>query len=95
MVGLNQAEGRYRVLLIGIGDNTEEENGSFCRNLSESYSVPFSFLRKIVDTSPVILNKMFLSRKRMPLRGHSGPSGQGSWLKREEIFLPFLSNFRN
>ena len=57
MVWLNQEEGRYRVLLIGIGDNTEEEKGSFCRNLSKNYSIPFPFLRKIVDGSPVILKK--------------------------------------
>lgn len=57
MVRLNQEEGRYRVLLIGIGDNTEEEKGSFCRNLSKSYSIPFPFLRKIVDGSPIILKK--------------------------------------
>jgi hypothetical protein len=57
MVRLNQEKGRYRVLLIGIGDNTEEEKGSFCRNLSKNYSIPFPFLRKIVDGSPIILKK--------------------------------------
>src|SRR5574341_1074949 len=57
MVRSNQQEGRYRVLLIGIGDNTEEEKGSFCRNLSNSYSIPIPILKKVVDSSPIILKK--------------------------------------
>jgi len=77
MVGLNQAEGRYRVLLIGIGDNTEEEKGSFCRNLSESYSVPFSFLRKIVDTSPVILKKCLFQESGCPCEDTQVLRGKG------------------
>jgi hypothetical protein len=63
MVRLNQEEGRYRVLLIGIGDNTEVEKGSFCSNLSKNYSIPFSFLRKIVDGCPIILKKNISFKK--------------------------------
>ncbi|HXX33924.1 MAG TPA: hypothetical protein VEM15_05545 [Thermodesulfobacteriota bacterium] len=57
MIRLNQEEGRYRVLLIGIGDNSEEQRSSFCSNVSKNYSIPVPFLRKIVDGSPVILKK--------------------------------------
>jgi hypothetical protein len=57
MVRVNEQEGRYRVLLIGIGGNTEEEKGSFCRNLSKNYSIPFPVLKKVVDSSPIILKK--------------------------------------
>jgi hypothetical protein len=60
---LSQEEGRYRVLLIGIGDNTEEEKGSFCRNLSKNHSIPFPLLRKIVDGSPIILKKNISFKK--------------------------------
>ena len=63
MVRLNQGEGRYRVLLIGIGDNTEEEKGSFCLNLSKSYRIPVPLLRKIVDGSPIILRKNISFKK--------------------------------
>jgi hypothetical protein len=63
MARLNQQEGRYRVLLIGIGDNTEEEKGSFCRNLSKNYSIPFPTLKKVVDSSPIILKKNISHRK--------------------------------
>ncbi len=57
MVRLDQKEGRYRVLLIGIGENTEEEKGSFCRNLSKNYNIPSPLLKKIVDSSPIIIKK--------------------------------------
>ena len=63
MVRLNQEEGRYRVLLIGVGGNTEEEKSSFCRNLSKNYGIPFPLVRKIVDGSPIILKKNLSIRK--------------------------------
>jgi len=63
MVRLNQEEGRYRVLLIGVGGNTEEEKSSFCRNLSKNYGIPYPLVRKIVDGSPIILKKNIPIRK--------------------------------
>jgi hypothetical protein len=63
MVRLNQEEGRYRVLLIGIGDNTEEEKDSFSHNLSKNYSIPFLLLKKIVDRCPIILKKNLSLKK--------------------------------
>ncbi len=57
MVRLNPEEGRYRVLLLGIGNNTEEEKSSFCHNISKHYSIPSPLLEKIVDRCPVILKK--------------------------------------
>ena len=63
MVRLNQEEGRYRVLLIGIGDSTEEEKDSFCHHISKSYSIPFPLLKKIVDRCPIILKKNLSLKK--------------------------------
>jgi hypothetical protein len=57
MERINQEEGRYRVLLIGIGDNTEEKKESFCINISEKYSISLLLLKKIVDRCPIILKK--------------------------------------
>jgi hypothetical protein len=57
MVRLNREEGRYRVLLLGIGNNTEEEKSSFCQSISKHYSIPSPLLEKIVDRCPVILKK--------------------------------------
>jgi hypothetical protein len=53
----NQEEGRYRVLLISIGDNTEEKKEFFCKNISENFGIELSLLRKIVDRCPIILKK--------------------------------------
>lgn len=57
MTSSGQPQGRYRVLLIGIGNNTEAEKDSFCYTISNSYSVPFPQLRRIVERCPVILKK--------------------------------------
>jgi len=62
MVRLDQQEGRYRVLLIGVGSNTESEKDSWCHNISEKYGVPFLQLKKIVNRCPIIL------KKNLPLR---------------------------
>ena len=63
MARLDQQEGRYRVLLIGVGNNSEEEKDSFCQNISKGYQVPFPQLRKIVDRCPVILKKNLSLKK--------------------------------
>jgi len=62
-MGLNQEEGRYRVLLISIGDNTEEEKEAFCHRVSQTYSISFSLLKKIVDRCPIILKKNLSLKK--------------------------------
>jgi ribosomal protein L7/L12 len=58
----NQEEGKFRVLLIGIGDHTEQKRESFCKKISENYSISFPLLKKIVDRCPIVL-KRNLSRK--------------------------------
>jgi hypothetical protein len=63
MVASDQQEGRFRVLLIGVGNNTEEEKDSFCQNISKGYRIPFADARKIVDRCPVILKKNLSLRK--------------------------------
>ena len=63
MVELDQHEGRFRVLLIGVGNNSEEEKDSFCQNISKGYRIPFADARKIVDRCPVILKKNLSLRK--------------------------------
>ena len=63
MTRLNQEEGRYRVLLIGIGDNTEEEKESFSRHVSKTYGIPFPLLKKIADRCPIILKKNLSLKK--------------------------------
>jgi len=63
MARLDQQEGRYRVLLIGVGDNTEAKKDSFCHSISKNYNIPFPQLKKIVDRCPVILKTNLSLRK--------------------------------
>ncbi|MCJ7829502.1 ribosomal protein L7/L12, partial [Patescibacteria group bacterium] len=60
---MNQEEGNYRVVLIGIEDDTEEKRESFCKKISENYSISFPLLKKIIDHCPTILKKN-LSRNK-------------------------------
>jgi hypothetical protein len=63
MHNMDHEEGRYRVLLIGIGDDTEKKRESFCKNISESYGISFPLLKKIVDHCPTVLKKNLSLRK--------------------------------
>ena len=56
-------EGRYRILLIGIGGNSKEEKDSFCHNLSKKYNIPILLLKKFVDRCPIILKKNLSLKK--------------------------------
>jgi hypothetical protein len=63
MASSGQPQGRYRVLLVGIGNNTEAEKESFCTTISKSYNVPLPQLRKIVERCPVVLKKDLTLKK--------------------------------
>jgi hypothetical protein len=67
MERINDGEGRYRVLLLGVGDNTEEERNSFCRKISEIYGIPFPLLEKITQRCPTILKKNLTLDKAVTL----------------------------
>ncbi len=60
---INHEEGRYRVLLIGIGDNTEGKKESFCKKISEVYGISLPLLTKVVDRCPPVLKKNLSLRK--------------------------------
>jgi hypothetical protein len=60
---MNQKSGVFRVLLIGIGDNSEENRDLFCKNLSENYGISCALLKKIVDRCPIILKKNLSQKK--------------------------------
>jgi hypothetical protein len=54
---MNVQKERYRVLLIGVGDNTERARELFCKNISENYGISLSLLKEIVDRCPIVLKK--------------------------------------
>ena len=57
MQGMNQEEGNYQVVLIGIEGTTEENKESFCKKISENYGISLPLLKKIVDNCPIVLKK--------------------------------------
>jgi hypothetical protein len=89
MVGRDQEEGRYRVLLISVGNNTEEEKDSFCHSISKNYNVPVLQLRKIVGRCPVILKKN-LSLREAELLAKTFRSFGASVSIEEKRYLPVI-----
>jgi hypothetical protein len=67
MERLDDAEGRYRVLLLGIGDNTEAKREFFCKKISEIYGISLPLLRKIVGQYPSVLKKNLTLNKAITL----------------------------
>jgi hypothetical protein len=67
MERIDDGERRYRVLLLGIGDNTEEKRDSFCKKISESYGIPFPLLKKITERCPTVLKKNLTLDKAITL----------------------------
>ena len=64
---MNLEKGRYRVLLVGIGDNTEAGKESFCYDVCENFSISFPILKKIVDRCPIVLKKNLSLEKAVAL----------------------------
>ncbi len=60
---LNTKAGNFRVLLIGIGDNTEAEKESFCNKFSNQYGISEQKIRNIIDRCPVVLKKNLTFKK--------------------------------
>jgi hypothetical protein len=67
MERIDDGERRYRVLLLGIGDNTEEKRDSFCKKISEIYGIPFPLLKKITERCPTVLKKNLTLDKAITL----------------------------
>ncbi|MGQ9646657.1 MAG: hypothetical protein ACUVWO_08985 [Thermodesulfobacteriota bacterium] len=61
------AEGRYRVLLLGIEDNTEEKKNSFCKRIFEIYGISLPLLRRITENCPTVLKKNLTVDKALTL----------------------------
>lgn len=67
MERMNQEEGRYRVILIGIENSSEEKKESFLDNFSKHSGLSLSRLRKIVDRCPIVLKKNLTLKKAKAL----------------------------
>jgi hypothetical protein len=94
MVRSDEQEGRYRVLLVGVGNNTEAEKDFFCHNVSKNYNVPFPQLRKIVDRCPVILKKNLTLRKAESLANTLKSFGASVSVQERRQFPPISLEFQ-
>ena len=94
MARLNQEEGRYRVLLVGIGGNTEEEKEFFSHHVSKTYSIPFPLLKKIVDRCPIILKKNLSLKKAEILAKTLESFGATVSVERRSDFPPLSLEFQ-
>ncbi|MEW6376048.1 MAG: hypothetical protein AB1502_09720 [Thermodesulfobacteriota bacterium] len=90
----NQEEGRYRVLLISIGDNTEEKKEFFCKNISENFGIELSLLRKIVDRCPIILKKNLSLKKSEILANTLKAFGAVVSVEKKYDFPPIFLEFQ-
>ena len=67
MEKIDEGERRYRVFLLGIGDNTEEKRDAFCKKISEIYAIPFPLLKKTTERCPTVLKKNLTLDKAVTL----------------------------
>ena len=63
MQRIHHEDGRYRVLLKGVEDDTPKKRKTFCSHISEKYHISFSLLENILDRCPIILKKNLTLRK--------------------------------
>jgi hypothetical protein len=54
---INPYSEEYRVFLLGVGRDSDEEKEFFCCRLSEKFNISQALLRKIVDHCPMILKR--------------------------------------
>jgi len=94
MVKADLQEGRYRVLLVGVGNNTEQEKDFFCQNISKTYHVPPPQLRKIVDRCPVILKKNLSLRKAESIAKTFRSFGASIFVEEKKETLPISLEFQ-
>jgi hypothetical protein len=57
MIPIDPRKGNDRVILHGIGENTEEEKSRFCEAVAKNYGIPLDLMKKIVDRCPIVVKK--------------------------------------
>jgi hypothetical protein len=92
---INPYPDQYRVLLIGIGKNTEAEKISFCSLLAERFGIPHPLLKKIVDHCPIILKKNLTRKKAQSLARILRSFGAQVSIEVKKILPPISLEFQN
>ena len=91
---MSPEEGSYRVVLIGIEENTEEKKESFCKKISENYSISLPLLKKIIDHCPIILKKNLSLNKAETLAKTLKSFGAIVSVEEEKDFPPIFLEFQ-
>lgn len=78
----------YRVILKGIGGNTEEEKTRFCGVVSETYGIPLPLIKKMVDRCPIVVKKNLPFRKAEVLALALRSSGASASVEKKRSLFP-------
>lgn len=87
-------EDKHRVILHGIGENSEEERSLFCREISEHYGIPASLLKKVVDRCPIVIKKDLPLRKAEVLALTLNSFGASVSVERKREIFPLHLEFQ-
>lgn len=92
---INPYPDQYRVLLVGVGKNTETEKNSFCSLLADRFGIPHPLLKKIVDHCPIILKKNLTRKKAQSLARILRSFGAQVSIEVKKILPPISLEFQN
>ncbi len=88
-------ENVYRVILHGVGKNTELEKTRFCEEVSRHYGIPLTLMKKISDRSPIVIKKNLSFKKAETLAIALQSCGASVSVERKRssspIFLEFVT----
>lgn len=88
-------ENIYRVILHGVGNNTELEKTRFCEAVSSHYGIPLPLMKKIADRSPIVIKKNLSLKKAETLAIALRSYGASVSVERKRpsspIFLEFVT----
>lgn len=88
MKSFSRDEIKYRVILLRIGTDTEEERTRFCREVSERYGIPLGLMTKISDRCPIVVKKDLSLQKARVLAKALKTAGASVSVEKGRVFSP-------
>ncbi len=83
----------YRVILHGVGNNTELEKTRFCEEVSSHYGIPLALMKKISDRSPIVIKKNLSFKKAETLAIALQSCGASVSVERRRLSPPIFLEF--
>ena len=84
----------YRVVLLGVGKDSEEEKAVFCHQVSEKLGFPHRLLQKIVDRCPMVLKRELTQKRAKSLAGILASFGARVSIEAKRVNPPILLEFQ-